>query len=269
MRKGTYYIRVNASGHYGKYTLENKFTKNTYEDDNGTSSYILATELKLNTLITGHIGYISDYNLGNSNDYFKIIIPKDGKLEVNATQLSGGELDIFLYGATGPDKTSLRYSYDKISPSISIGLAAGTYYLRLSDSGYYGAYKLSTIFTENNVDNDNAATKSYILADEITIGKTVYGHIGYTYDDTLINQDDYYKVILTNTTTLEIVATQLDGGELDLYLYGPKGTDATSISSSYDKTQCTISKELSPGTYYIRINYSGYYGGYSLDARLK
>lgn len=268
LKKGTYYIRVYYSGSYGKYTLENKFIENPYADDNGTSSYITSNELKLNNTITGHIGYISDYNYGNFNDYFKIVIPQDGQLVVNAKQLSGGELDMYLYGATGPDKSYIKYVYDKIAPNISVGLAAGTYYLRLNDSGYYGPYELTTIFYPNTISNDSAAS-SYILADEISLNETIYGHIGYTYDSIGINQNDYYKIEIPSTGTLEINATQLDGGELDLYLYGSKGTDASYITYTYAKTKCTIIRELSPGTYYIRINYSGYYGGYELTTIFK
>lgn len=261
--KGTYYIRVNYSGYYGNYTLENKFTEDPYKDDNGTANYISANELELNNTITGHIGYIYDYNNGNYNDYFKIIIPEDGILVINAKQLGGGELDMYLYGATGPDRSYIKYVYDKTAPSINVGLAAGIYYLRLNDSGYYGAYELDNKFYTNVTPNDSAPS-NYIQASEIALNETTYGHIGYTYDTTEVNQNDYYKIVLEKSGTLKIEAAQLDGGELDLYLYGSTGTDASYISYIYNKAEPTITKELSQGTYYIRINYSGHYGGYEI-----
>lgn len=263
LSKGTYYVRVHYSNYYGKYTLENKFIENTVENDNGAPTYISANELDLNNTITGHIGYTGDYNVKNSNDYYKIVIPQDGRLVISAKQLHGGKMDMFLYGKEGNDKSAITYTYTKAMPTVDIGLAAGTYYLRLSDAGYYGSYELTNDFYPNLVANDSAPS-SYILAEEIAITDTVYGHIGYTYDNTGINQNDYYKIEVPSSGKLEITATQLEGRKLGLYLYGSKGSDASPIVSTYDKTTAMISRELAPGTYYIRVNYAYYSGAYEL-----
>lgn len=54
---------------------------------------------------------------------------------------------MYLYGENGPQGGYIKYVYDKTSPSIDIRLVAGTYYLRLYDSGYYGPYELKVEYT--------------------------------------------------------------------------------------------------------------------------
>ncbi|WP_100401538.1 PPC domain-containing protein [Bacillus sp. FJAT-42315] len=266
LSKGTYYLRVNYSGHYGNYTLENKFTENTVENDHGTASYVTANEFKLNHTMTGHIGYIFDDRSENRNDYYKLVVPEDGRLVLKAKQLHGGELNMYLYGKLGNDGYPIREKYNQAGPIIDVGLAAGTYYVRVNDSGYYGAYELTNDFYASEIDNDKAPS-SYILADSMPVNGTVYGHIGYTYENTGYNQNDYYKIEVPRSGKIDITATQLDGKELDLYLYGSHGTDGYAIETLYNRKMATIAKELSPGTYYIRINDSGYYGGYKLTTK--
>ncbi|PAQ13253.1 hypothetical protein CD798_15980 [Bacillaceae bacterium SAOS 7] len=266
LSKGTYYVRVNYSGHYGNYMLENKFTENTVENDHGTASYVTANEFKLNHTMMGHIGYIFDDRSKNRDDYYKLVVPKDGRLVLKAKQLHGGELNMYLYGKSGNDQSAISMQHSKMAPVIDVGLAAGTYYVRVNDSDYFGAYELTNDFYPNEIDNDKAPS-SYILADSIPVNGTVYGHIGYTYENTRYNQNDYYKIEVPRSGEIDITATQLDGKDLDLYLYGSRGTDGYAIETLYTKKAARITKELSPGTYYIRISNSDYYGGYKLTTK--
>lgn len=262
---GTYYIRV--AGKNNTYELTTDFIENEVKIDNATNSYIQAPSLELNSEVTGHIGFVYDNRGQNKNDYYKITLPTDGQLILDATQVNGGQLDLFIYGKYGNDKSSISSSYDKATHKTVLGLQAGTYYIRINDSGYYGAYSLKNTFIPAIEENDSA-TSNYITAPAIPINTTVTGHLGYLNDEHNKNENDYYKLTVTEAGTLQINATQLQGGQVDLFLYGESGSDKSSLKSVYDAKQATITTPITPGTYYIRINYSGYYGTYELSTQL-
>ncbi len=138
--------------------------------------------------------------------------------------------------------------------------------MRVSNATGYGPYKLDLGYKEQTVPNDNADPNNYINAPIIELNSSNYGHIGHTYDNTAVNSNDYYKVILDKDGTLDISITQLDGGTVRLYLYGENGTDGSTIAYTYDGgTTRRITKALVAGTYYVRVNNSSGYGGYELN----
>lgn len=263
---GTYYIRVdNRSDNV--YELTTTFTENEIANDNATDTYIQAPTLTLNGEVTGHIGFKYENGNTNSNDYYKVVIPENGTLDLEAIQLDGGELDFYVYGKNGSDGYSITSSYNASTNTASLRLQAGTYYIRLNDSGYYGAYSLKNTFTPEAVQNDNAAS-NYITAPTLPLNKTVTGHLGHLNEAAGYNADDYYKVVIEEQGTLQVHAKQLQGGELDLYLYGANGSDGYSLKSEYNFKQGSVSAAVSPGTYYIRLNNSGNRGTYELSAQL-
>lgn len=263
---GTYYVRV-ANGSDNVYELTTQFTENEIANDNATNTYIQAPTLQLNGEVTGHIGFKYENGNDNSNDYYKVVLPENGTLGLEAIQLNGGELDFYVYGKNGSDGYPITSSYNASTNSASLRLQAGTYYIRLNDSGYYGAYSLKNTFTPEAVQNDNAAS-NYITAPTLPLNKTVAGHLGHFDETTGTNSDDYYKVVVEEQGTLQVHAKQLQGGELDLYLYGANGSDSYPLKSEYNIKQGSLSAAVSPGTYYVRLNNSGYSGTYELSAQL-
>ena len=263
---GTYYIRVENSGD-NVYELTTAFTENEIPNDKATSTYVQAPTLKLNEEVTGHIGYINHNVVDNSDDYYKVVLPENGTLDLEAVQLDGGKMTLYVYGKQGADNNYIHYEYNAATHKKSLRLQAGTYYIRLKDVGNYGAYRLKNTFTPEAVANDNASS-NYVTAPELTLNKTVTGHIGHTNENVRDNDDDYYKVVVSETGTLKVQAKQLQGGKLTLYIYGENGSDGNYIDYKYNQSQANISEEVKPGTYYIRVKESGYSGTYELSTQL-
>ncbi|MEQ6854544.1 PPC domain-containing protein [Lysinibacillus capsici] len=262
LQEGTYYIRINNNSS-ANYKLTAVFLENTYQNDNGASTYIQASEIYLNSKMYGHVGYSSSSDYRNNNDYFKLVIPEDGRLDINAVQLNGNYLNLYIYGARGNDQSDISYQYGKITAQMSVGLSAGTYYIRINDSGNYGAYELTNNFTPDSIPNDNASS-NYILANSIPLNSSLHGHLGYHYDNLTKNTDDFYKLEILEPGTIDISALGLNGNKINLYLYDSNGTDGWSLKDSYNKTEAKLTYNVTPGKYYIRLNYSNSYGPYEL-----
>ena len=231
-------------------------------DDEPNYNYTDASSIYINETVKGSFAE-DDYN-----DFYKVTLPQDGRLDITAVQLDGGKLRVYLYGQNGDDGSSIDYTYDSTTANLSKGLQAGTYYIKVYYSNYYGEYELTNSFTPQTIQNDSAQS-SYIKAPQLELNKTKQGHIGYLSDTNVYNANDFYKIALPQDGTLDITATQLDGGKLRVYLYGQNGDDGSAIDYTYDTTTGRISKVLQAGTYYIKVYYSSYYGGYSLTNSFK
>ncbi len=219
--------------------------------------YTDAQSLYINETVKGSFAE-EDYN-----DFYKIVLPEDGTLDLKAVQLEGGALDLYLYGEDGDDASDIKYDYNDTTCRIKAGLEAGIYYVKLNYSGDYGKYEFTNTFTPEEAGNDSAHY-SYVKAQEIDLNTTVQGHIGYVSDSNSGDYTDFYKIEIPEDGELDVMAMQLDGKELDLYLYGEDGDDASEIDYEYSDTTCRIKAGLEAGTYYVKVYYSGNYGGYEL-----
>lgn len=54
-----------------------------------------------------------------------------------------------------------------------------------------------------------------------------------------------------------------------MYLYGANGTDCRTLDATYDVQHDTVSAEVTPGTYYVRLHNSGVQGTYITCQALK
>ena len=264
--EGTYYIGVFKRDDYGRYELRNTFEEQDVANDNSSDNIVQADKIELNNINYGHIGYKDNYGKTNQYDYYKLDIPKDGTIKLNATQLDGGTLSLKLYGEKGDNETYIEYSNYKSKAGISKGLEKGTYYIRIDKDEGYGAYELENIFEEQRVQDDNAPS-DFVRADQIGLNDTNYGHIGYTNDKRGINKNDYYKIVLSEEGSLTVAASHLDGGEISLYLYDENGTSGNRLAYQYNASKPNISKSLPAGTYYIRIENDRGYGAYELTTK--
>lgn len=145
---GTYYLRASNNG-YGSYRLTNTLKPTGMNNDtepNNTRQTAVA--LNTNTSVTGHLGYKLNVDT-DDKDYYKLITTGNLNLNVAVTadptlcvelvlQNSDGTANLASNGYCGNTdyKTTLTKS----------ALAAGTYYLVASPSGY-GSYKLTTSYS--------------------------------------------------------------------------------------------------------------------------
>jgi hypothetical protein len=263
---GTYYINV-SSNYTGSYKLNIGYTFNTdSNDDENNDIYLNAQDISnnLNSTITGHIGYTDEDSNVDTADYYKVILNKDGLLNIDINHKGGKNIQAYLYGKTGDNDYQINESdWGKSAAGFSSGLEAGTYYIKVI-SDYSGSYELTTNFEENKEINDGLTNRIYLHATNINIGDTKTGHIGYTNDNGDTNTDDWYKIVLTSDSTLNFNVSSNEGNSLNINLYGKNADNDYSIDISYgDKGIANLSHSLEAGTYYIKVN-SSHPQGYKL-----
>lgn len=263
---GTYYIKV-YSQNAGTYKMNAQFNPYTAENDiELNSNYINANSIGLNSTLTGHIGNYCDDGSMDNTDWYKLVVDKDGIVNIDLSHDLGSRIELYLYGKDGNnnDYISSDGSFDKSVRNINMGLAAGTYYVKVY-SPNYGTYKISTSFTEDTISNDTEGNSKYIYALNIGANDTKSGHIGYIDDNNGQDAADWYKLVLDKDGTININLSQVLGGRIELYLYGKDGDNNDYISGdgSFDKSVRSISQKLSAGTYYIKV-YGKSSGGYNL-----
>lgn len=134
---GTYYIDVYANP--GPYTIINTSTPQALANDREPNdSASSAVPLGINSQVTGHAGYRSLRNYFDEDDYYKIILPSNGKLGFSISPDTTLKTSLSLSG-----ENNVWYGYIYSDP---LELKAGAYYLRVH-SGGYGGYALSNKFT--------------------------------------------------------------------------------------------------------------------------
>lgn len=263
---GTYYIKV-SSYYTGSYKLDIGYAFNTdSNDDENNDVYLNAQDISsnLNSTITGHIRYADEDSNVDEADYYKVILNKEGLLNVDINHKNAENIQACLYGKTGDNEYKINQSDSwKSAGSFSSGLEAGTYYIKVT-SDYSGSYELTTNFQENKEINDGLTNRVYLHATDINIGDTKTGHIGYINDSGEKNTNDWYRIILASDSTLNFNVSSNEGGSLYMYIYGKNADNDFSIDSSYGyKGVANLSHGLKAGTYYIKV-YSDLPQGYKL-----
>ena len=158
LRAGTYYIKVKRyNTSYGNYSLSTSFTPIsplTTNDIEPNETSATATNMPLNTAVTGQLGYYGggQGTSADSQDWWKVIIPKYGSLTLNAQINSTLCLGYSEGGITIFDSDGITVLEDFNGPyggsdtEGSYGpfvLNAGTYYIRVKryDTSF-GVYSL-------------------------------------------------------------------------------------------------------------------------------
>ncbi len=168
---GTYYLQINTmqtggrnSGYYnGVYTFTPKFKASgetyTYEN-NSIASVKGKTALTLCKTVKGQLA------LNDSDDYFKIFIPKAGNYNLTVS----ADKSYYSYGfpleslqdKTGAAQSYSYYNMDKSNPPVRTyyykGLARGTYYIHFMKQNATGPY--SFIMRPASVNNYKPAAGS-------------------------------------------------------------------------------------------------------------
>lgn len=265
LEAGVYYVLVLNSGQDGRYQLENTFSAQTVANDNAGADYINAKEIEVNTTVKGHLGYTSSGNVCNETDFYKIDLEEHGNIEINIRQLDGGVVDVYLYGENGNDGRVISSVAGQTTAIISEGLQPGNYYIKINYSNCFGGYTMTNHFSPQAIANKNTSS-SYINAPTMELDSIVQDCVGYFASDASGNFSDYYKIEVPRSGTLELETIQLDGGKVDMYLYGSQGDDAAELIYDAKRTTARVSKNVVKGTYYVKIYFSGYYGAYQFKA---
>lgn len=280
---GSYWIQVWGNSAYatGSYTITTAETAAALTNDSTSNdSKASASTATLEAANTGHLGYANGYSSGNTHDYedwWKIVLPSDGQLNIDfttsgASSLFGAYTGYYLYS----DNDKQMYSTTTLGTSTSpLSLKAGTYYMKLwiNSTYQYGSYSFTPRFSAAVLTNDSEDNDTKATAKDASVGVKNTGHIGY--DGNTHDWEDWWKITLPADDTLTIKfetsgTSSLFGAYSGYYLYNSSDVsqDSTnSLSSSYAGGPYN----LKAGTYYLRfwVNGAYEYGSYAFTPTLK
>ncbi|MFN5065040.1 MAG: pre-peptidase C-terminal domain-containing protein [Aphanizomenon sp.] len=234
---GTYYARVYR--YSGDTTYGLSLTALPVDNAGNT----LATARAVGTL-TATQSFSDWVGSVDTNDYYSFNVGTQSNLTLSLTGLSA-DADVQLLNSSGTVITTSAAGGSS-SESITRQLSAGTYYARVYRYSGDTTYGLSLNATALPVDNAGNTLATARAVGTLTATQSFSDWVGSA------DIDDYYSF---NVTTLSNVNLNLTGlsADVDLYLLNSSGT-VISSSEAGGTTSESITRQLSAGTYYARVN---------------
>lgn len=196
----------------------------------------------------------------NSEHWYKLVIPSDGRVTMKVMSYIGGYYGT-CYSLYDKEFTSeLYYEYtgggslsQPNTNSSDFDLSAGTYYLKVTGrNGNVGKYKLNATF-ENYSVNDKQAV-SYDSPQSYSLGSQITGAI------TVTDKEDWYKVVISSAAHYVINMKSYIGGYYgtcyDLYnedLSSELYYNNTSGGSLSQPNTTNTDYVLDKGVYYLKV----------------
>ncbi|MFZ1799240.1 MAG: T9SS type A sorting domain-containing protein, partial [Chitinophagaceae bacterium] len=231
-----------------------------------------AKRLLLNDSTTGHLGYYYD-NHRDTSDWYKVTTTSDGLLEFTFDNTYQYDIKtIILYDTTGSPQLASANVGNGIGSLKFDGLAAGTYYIQLTNNGgnNFGPYTLSDSLVPAWKPNDNEPNDNFSEAETLALNDSTTGHYGYYYYSRR-DTSDWYKINITNRGKLKLTLDNTGNADLvTLNLYDASGTNKISSKNVGNGIGQLFSDTLAEGFYYIQLtnNGSNDFGPYSLTDTL-
>ncbi|MBL0155001.1 MAG: pre-peptidase C-terminal domain-containing protein [Chitinophagaceae bacterium] len=210
-----------------------------------------AATISANTATSAAIGSATDI------DWYRVVTTATGNFSVTLTNLPG-DYDLYVYNSAGTQIGSSTAGGTGNETVTLTNQAAGTYYARVI--GFSGAFSTSVCYNlnfgvttssggcANALDNSTNGTTAG--AATIPFNTNVTGLISPTGDI------DHYKFVITTGGTITITLTTLPG-DYDLKLLSSTGSQLA-ISQAGGTTSETITRTMTPGTYYAQVfGYNG------------
>ncbi|MFO0096749.1 MAG: beta strand repeat-containing protein [Aphanizomenon sp.] len=237
---GTYYARVYR--YSGDTTYGLSLTALPVDNAGNT----LATARAVGTL-TATQSFSDWVGSVDTNDYYSFNVGTQSNLTLSLTGLSA-DADVQLLNSSGTVITTSAAGGSS-SESITRQLSAGTYYARVYRYSGDTNYSLSlnaTAVAPVPIDNAGNTLDTARIVGTLTATQSFSDWVGSA------DIDDYYSF---NVTTLSNVNLNLTGlsADVDLYLLNSSGT-VISSSEAGGTTSESITRQLSAGTYYARVN---------------
>ena len=234
-------------------------------EPNNSKDY--ARSVSLNSEVTGHVGFYRN-DIIDYDDWFKFIIPSDGKIEIveNPSSNLYSGMSIYDLGGTHEfrSKSARKASADTL---IYENLAAGEYYVRIYNWNYcFGSYKMKVNFYPTDYANDTEPNDVYFDAKQLIFNVETTGHVGFYYND-IVDYYDWYWFTLPSSGKIKIVEMVSKDLYSGICLFNTNGTQE--LYSRYARkgmADTLIYNEVLPaGNYFIRIsNWNSSFGSYSL-----
>lgn len=284
LKPGTYYIRLHRETKAGKYTMKYTYTAPNYQNDpEPNDEWKQASKLENGQTVQGLLGYWGlEWDTTDMEDWYRIEVPDNGTVTFDVHSENTLTIRYISLYPLNDDGASLWerkwiYLYDE-KPFTVTNVAAGTYYVLLHKEGNrnadsdkdFGGYTMKYTFTPNSYRGDAEPNDTHDKAIEIKDGETKTGHLGYLYNTSYTDNDDWYKVDVQAgfvkfeihedlTTSLNISYIELfknDNGNL-------KSIDYVYVHRGEDHSEFTV-MNLDDGTYYLKVHREKGEGGYSL-----
>ena len=218
----------------------------------------------------------------DGEDWYKIVVPEEGHVELIATVASG---DLLLSNGSNFNgfKNDNTYNRGNISGKESFrddtitfnatNVGKGTYSIRMIRYGGSGGYNLYYKFTPCQMKADPEPNNEYQRYCRLLNGMTAEGRLGHVTSDDVTDYEDWYRFIVPKEGPIDVTITttedlkinngsNIQGVRADGSLYN---ISIFTGNMSYGSTSLTYHNDkMAPGTYYIRVvRYSGS-GGYQI-----
>lgn len=258
LASGTYYVKVTGNGSDGivpAYTLRVTWKDvddpaDKYEPDNSVSG--------AKTIANGETQTRSIHRAGDI-DLVTFTIDREGATNARMeTTLSNGSLDMVLYGPDNPTTEVARNGTEAAARVTRESLAAGKYYLRISERGNDGAVPSYSVKV-----SWEAKPRITTLANaQVVTG--VSGRKG--------SQASYRVEVPTGMRGLEV--NLWGGASAEVFVIRDDGSGSVPTAKRFDAASAAVSafnkqvimKEANPGTYLITIAGAGTFSNASLKA---
>lgn len=289
LEAGTYYVQVTGLGVLtigsSDYSFSVQYEDIYCETEQNDSISTADNYTKLGQTITGSISFTSD------TDYYKITSAAKGYLSFQlqhdkvSSKLATDIYSVAVCDASGNTIYTMTSRTDEEkTESVNFGLAAGTYYLKVSGVTYLNAsgsfaiygtngetYKLNASWT--NADNWECESNNTIAAaNKMESGKAIYGNL-YGVSDV-----DYYGI---ETAKDGYIVVNLQhskvAGRSNKAIYAVTVCDASGssiyemTSKAQEESSDSIKLGLTAGKYFVKVaSQNTYYGGnYAIKTTFK
>ena len=207
----------------------------------------------------------------NSDDWFKIVVPEEGKVTISLTlssDLSIKWLD-YLWVKNNSAYSRTTKWYMKNGESLVVDDAgAGTYYLHIQRDGGAGSYSLNYQFSACPYANDVEPNDENGQGTEIAVGQTIQGRIGYLDANDYRDNYDSYKITVPQDGRVQLIVNCEKTYNLQmkwLDVNRKQGESYYSRATKWYMVDDTLTiDDAGVGTYYLRLNRDKGHGGYSL-----
>ena len=274
---GTFYMRVHRYSGHGGYKLRYVYTRVDFvgdEEPNDEWSEDCAL-LKNGETIECKLGYQDANGVTDNDDWFKIIVPQEGKVEFtfNPNQENGLNIHwMTLYRVENGEPKNRNFSYigteEKMVPITDLGI--GTYYLQVHRYGGHGGYTLKYQFTPCPLGNDAEPNDEWNKGSLLISGEPIECRLGYTDDTDLTDNDDWFRIEVPEEGKGEFTFDPSQEFGLNIHwmtLYRIEDGEVKDRNFSYigtEKKTVEIS-DLGIGTFYLQVRRYGGHGGYTLN----
>ena len=274
---GTYYVNIHRYSGSGSYSLKYNFTSCPIGNDpEPNDEWSKASLLTSGKTIGCRLGYTDDTGKTDDDDWFRIEVPDEGKIEFTLNPSQDNALDIYwvrVYrlNENGDLVQRNNSGVGKEEEVITItDLGIGTFYVNVHRYSGHGGYTLKYEFTPVNFVGDEEPNDEWSQGSLLKSGETLECKLGYTDDKGLTDDDDWFKIIVPEEGTVKLTLNPSQENALDIYwvrLYRVnENSDLVQRNNSgvgKEETAFPIT-DVGIGTYYVNVHrYSGH-GGYTL-----